>query len=43
MLKITLLPGDGMGPEVAEAAQIVIEATGVKISWDIPAGRTKSS
>lgn len=35
MLKITLLPGDGIGPEVAEAAQIVIEATGVKISWDI--------
>jgi len=35
MPKITLLPGDGIGPEVAEAAQIVLEATGVKISWDI--------
>ena len=35
MRKITLLPGDGIGPEVAEAAQTVIEATGVKISWDI--------
>ena len=35
MHKITLLPGDGIGSEVAEAAQIVIEASGVKISWDI--------
>jgi len=35
MPKITLIPGDGIGPEVAEAAQIVLEATGVKISWDI--------
>jgi isocitrate dehydrogenase (NAD+) len=35
MHKITLLPGDGIGPEVAEAAKIVIEATGVKVSWDI--------
>ena len=35
MHKITLLPGDGIGPEVAVAAQLVIEATGVKISWDI--------
>ncbi|MCX5707449.1 MAG: isocitrate/isopropylmalate dehydrogenase family protein [Candidatus Omnitrophica bacterium] len=33
--KITLIPGDGIGPEVAEAARRCIEATGVKIEWDI--------
>jgi isocitrate dehydrogenase (NAD+) len=32
--KITLIPGDGIGPEVAEAACRCIEATGVKIEWD---------
>ncbi|MCU0665835.1 MAG: isocitrate/isopropylmalate dehydrogenase family protein [Candidatus Omnitrophica bacterium] len=31
---ITLIPGDGIGPEVARAAQACIDATGVKISWD---------
>jgi isocitrate dehydrogenase (NAD+) len=30
----TLIPGDGIGPEVAAAAQKAIEATGVKIEWD---------
>jgi isocitrate dehydrogenase (NAD+) len=33
--KITLIPGDGIGPEVAEAAQRCIEAAGVKIEWDV--------
>ena len=32
---ITLIPGDGVGPEVTEAAKRVLEATGVKFSWDI--------
>jgi len=32
---ITLIPGDGIGPEVAEAAQRVLAATGVKIEWEI--------
>jgi len=32
---ITLIPGDGVGPEIAEAARRVIEATGVPIRWDI--------
>jgi isocitrate dehydrogenase (NAD+) len=32
--KVTLLPGDGIGPEVAEATLKVIEATGVKIDWE---------
>jgi isocitrate dehydrogenase (NAD+) len=32
--KITLIPGDGIGPEVAEATKRCIEATGVKIEWE---------
>lgn len=30
---VTLIPGDGIGPEVANAAVKVIDATGVKIEW----------
>lgn len=32
--KITLIPGDGIGPEVTEAAQRCIEATAVDIEWE---------
>lgn len=32
--KITLIPGDGVGPEVTLAAKRCIEATGVKIQWE---------
>ncbi|MCL2679228.1 MAG: isocitrate/isopropylmalate dehydrogenase family protein [Dehalococcoidia bacterium] len=32
---ITLIPGDGTGPELTEATQRVLEATGVKFEWDI--------
>lgn len=35
MYNITLLPGDGTGPELAEATKMCVEATGVKIDWDI--------
>ncbi len=35
MYKITLIPGDGVGPEIAEATRRVIDATGVSIEWDI--------
>ena len=39
MHTITLIPGDGIGPSIAEAAQRVIEATGVEIRWELaPAG-----
>src|SRR5215475_12205429 len=31
---ITLIPGDGIGPEVAEATARAVEATGVGIEWD---------
>lgn len=33
--RITLIPGDGIGPEVAEATQLVLKEAGVKIRWDI--------
>src|SRR5262245_364703 len=32
---ITLIPGDGIGPEVAEATRRVIESSGVRIEWDV--------
>jgi isocitrate dehydrogenase (NAD+) len=32
--QITLIPGDGIGPEVAEATARVVEATGVEVEWD---------
>lgn len=32
--RIVLIPGDGIGPEVAEATQRVIEATGLSIEWE---------
>jgi isocitrate dehydrogenase (NAD+) len=32
--KITLIPGDGVGPEAVLAAKRCIEATGVKIEWE---------
>jgi isocitrate dehydrogenase (NAD+) len=31
---VTLIPGDGVGPEVMDAALAVIEATGIAIDWD---------
>ncbi len=31
---ITLIPGDGIGPEISRAATRVIEAAGVKIDWE---------
>jgi isocitrate dehydrogenase (NAD+) len=32
---VTLIPGDGVGPELSEATQRVVDATGVKIDWEI--------
>lgn len=31
---VTLITGDGTGPELSEAAKLCIDATGVKINWD---------
>ncbi len=33
--RVTLIPGDGVGPEVSEATRRVLEATGVRFEWDI--------
>jgi isocitrate dehydrogenase (NAD+) len=33
--KVTLIPGDGIGPEITEAMKAVIEASGVSIDWEI--------
>ena len=36
---VTLIPGDGIGPEVTTAARRVLEATGIPLQWDVqPAG-----
>jgi isocitrate dehydrogenase (NAD+) len=32
---VTLIPGDGIGPEVSEATRRVVEATGVELDWEI--------
>ena len=33
--RVTLIPGDGIGPEIMEAARRVWEATGVQFDWDV--------
>jgi isocitrate dehydrogenase (NAD+) len=35
MRKVTLIPGDGIGPEIVEACRRIIEAAGVDIAWDV--------
>ncbi|OGX50241.1 MAG: isocitrate dehydrogenase, partial [Omnitrophica WOR_2 bacterium RIFCSPLOWO2_12_FULL_46_30] len=32
--KVTLIPGDGIGPEVTQAAKKCLEATGIKFEWE---------
>lgn len=34
-MKVVLIPGDGIGPEVAAAAQEVVAAAGVAIEWEV--------
>lgn len=33
--KVTLIPGDGTGPELTEATRRVLEATGVPLKWEV--------
>jgi isocitrate dehydrogenase (NAD+) len=33
--RVTLIPGDGIGPEVAAATRSVVAATGVEIDWEV--------
>jgi isocitrate dehydrogenase (NAD+) len=32
---VTLIPGDGIGPELADATRGVLEATGIEFEWDV--------
>ena len=32
---VTLIPGDGIGPELADATVLVLEATGIGFEWDV--------
>jgi isocitrate dehydrogenase (NAD+) len=41
--KVTLIPGEGIGPEVASATRRILEAAGVQIEWEEIAGRTGDS
>ena len=33
--RVTLIPGDGTGPELTEATRRVLEGTGVELDWDV--------
>ncbi len=33
--RVTFIPGDGTGPEIAEATKRVLDATGVDFDWDV--------
>jgi isocitrate dehydrogenase (NAD+) len=33
--RVTLIPGDGTGPEIADATRRVLEGTGVAFDWDV--------
>jgi isocitrate dehydrogenase (NAD+) len=33
--RVTLIPGDGTGPEIAEATRRVLEASGAQLEWDV--------
>ena len=38
MHNVTLIPGDGIGPSIADAAREILEATGAQIDWDVQEG-----
>src|SRR5712692_5353684 len=41
--KVTLLPGEGIGPEVAAATRRILEAAGVKIEWEELGARAENT
>src|SRR5881275_1929140 len=41
--KVTLIPGEGIGPEVATATRRILEAAGVQIEWEVISGRAGES
>ena len=36
--RVTLIPGDGIGPEITEATRQAVEATGASVAWDVQLG-----
>jgi isocitrate dehydrogenase (NAD+) len=40
--RVTLIPGDGTGPELTEATRRVLEATGVEFEWDVQSAGEES-
>src|SRR5438552_8307416 len=40
---VTLIPGEGIGPEVATATRRILEAAGVQIEWEVISGRADES
>jgi isocitrate dehydrogenase (NAD+) len=40
---VTLLPGEGIGPEVAAATQRVLDAAGVQIEWEVLGARAENT
>jgi isocitrate dehydrogenase (NAD+) len=40
MTDVTLVTGDGIGPEIADTVRRCIDATGVDINWNIAEART---
>src|SRR5271168_3451102 len=41
--KVTLIPGEGIGPEVAAAARRILEAAGVQIDWEEVEARSEKA
>jgi isocitrate dehydrogenase (NAD+) len=41
--KVTLLPGEGIGPEVSAAVRRILDASGVQIEWEELAARAKNT
>jgi isocitrate dehydrogenase (NAD+) len=35
VLRATLFPGDGIGPEIADAVTLVLRTAGVPVQWDV--------
>ena len=33
--RVTLVPGDGIGPQVTDAARIAVDAAGIEVEWDV--------
>jgi isocitrate dehydrogenase (NAD+) len=41
--KVTLLPGEGIGPEVSAAVRRILEASGVQIEWEVLEARAENT